>query len=395
VIDFFIWCSGADKNILEHCPTPEIAKCEGIGGTVFFTGLFAMLSGGYALSFVFHSDEYALLFAIVFGIIWGLFIFNLDRYIVSSMNKQGGFWADFKLAIPRLILATLIAYAIATPLELKLFETEIDKQLFKEQKNSIREEYELNRNKIVTQVEKIKQDINGITKDIKEKNKQKKELESNLSNAEKILDQRKKELGYENLGKGLSGKPGCGYHCKLLQSRIEDTEKNIKRLTQEKKVQEKNIDSLQTQKADKQKLKAPLDSKIANLYILEQEKINKLKQKREKMEKNDDLIARREAFGNLTSKNDTLFFIHIFIMLLFLAIETAPIFVKLISIKGPYDKMLEKKSRKAITGYTDIKPIPIQVPTVQEVIKKPVIEKKPDIWRKRHEDVVKKNKEKR
>lgn len=37
---------------------------------------------------------------------------------------------------------------------------------------------------------------------------------------------------------------------------------------------------------------------------------------------------------------------NIFIMLLFIAIETAPIFVKLISNRGPYDELLELHEEK-------------------------------------------------
>lgn len=115
---------------MEECSTPEIVKYESIGGTVFFTALFAMFSGGHALYTTFYKDSYISLFFIIFlGIIWGLFIFNLDRFIVSSMNKQGSFWADFKLAIPRLILAVFISITISFPLVLKIFEDMIDEHL--------------------------------------------------------------------------------------------------------------------------------------------------------------------------------------------------------------------------------------------------------------------------
>ncbi|MDM8568185.1 DUF4407 domain-containing protein [Thiotrichales bacterium HSG1] len=130
MFNFLIFCSGADKTILEKCAIPEIAKYESIGGTVFFTALFAMLSGGYALSTIFYKDDYISLFYIIFlGMIWGLFIFNLDRFIVSSMNKQDNVWDELKLATPRLVLAIFIAIIISTPLELKIFEGKINLQL--------------------------------------------------------------------------------------------------------------------------------------------------------------------------------------------------------------------------------------------------------------------------
>jgi len=143
MINFLIFCSGANKPILEKYPI-EIDKYVSIGGTVFFTSLFAMFSAGYALYTVFHANDYAFAPAMLFGIIWGLSIFNLDRYIVSSMYKQGKFWSDLKLALPRLILAVLLALVISKPLELRIFETEIESELismeqsvFKVQEDSI------------------------------------------------------------------------------------------------------------------------------------------------------------------------------------------------------------------------------------------------------------------
>src|SRR5690242_9548736 len=114
VISFFWFCSGADTEILKKCPS-ETAKYTGIGATVFFTGVFAFLSASYALYTVFDG----VLSAILFGIVWGLMIFNLDRFIVSSMRKEGRFGREFAMAIPRLILAILISVVIARPLELK------------------------------------------------------------------------------------------------------------------------------------------------------------------------------------------------------------------------------------------------------------------------------------
>ena len=103
-ISFFWFCSGAETEILKKCPT-EASKYTGIGATIFFTGVFAFLSASYALYTVFDS----VWAAIGFGIIWGLMIFNLDRFIVSSMRKEGRVGREFLMATPRLILAILIS----------------------------------------------------------------------------------------------------------------------------------------------------------------------------------------------------------------------------------------------------------------------------------------------
>ena len=58
-----------------------------------------------------------------------MLIFNLDRYIVSTIGKGDGTQKitveEWKLAAPRLLMAILLGFVISTPLELKIFETEI------------------------------------------------------------------------------------------------------------------------------------------------------------------------------------------------------------------------------------------------------------------------------
>ena len=85
---FFWFCSGAHIDTLKKYPV-EHNKYVGIGATIFFTALFASMSGGYAMYFVFSGSAFAVGFAILFGLIWGTAIFNMDRYIVGSNNKQG------------------------------------------------------------------------------------------------------------------------------------------------------------------------------------------------------------------------------------------------------------------------------------------------------------------
>ena len=128
---FFIFCSGVEQSILKQTST-ENNKFAGIGATVFFTGVFAMIAASYALYTVFYN----VWAAIAFGLVWGLMIFNLDRYIVSSMKKKGKWFQDFGMAIPRIVLAVIISIVIAKPLELKIFSSEIQAELISMQQET-------------------------------------------------------------------------------------------------------------------------------------------------------------------------------------------------------------------------------------------------------------------
>src|SRR5476651_6614 len=128
VTRFFWFCSGAHIDTLKKYPI-EHNKYVGIGATIFFTALFASLSGGYAMYFVFNGDAFAVGFAILFGLLWGTAIFNMDRYIVSSINKEGTTGQQLLQASPRILLAIMIGVVISRPLELKIFDKEIRQKL--------------------------------------------------------------------------------------------------------------------------------------------------------------------------------------------------------------------------------------------------------------------------
>tara|TARA_R110002049_G_scaffold305738_1_gene503127 strand:+ start:3005 stop:3274 length:270 start_codon:yes stop_codon:yes gene_type:complete len=81
---FFIICLGVDTDILNQCSKGEQNKYAGLGATVFFTSIIAFIAASYALNTVFYN----LYAAIFFGFVWGLLIFNLDRYIVSTIKKN-------------------------------------------------------------------------------------------------------------------------------------------------------------------------------------------------------------------------------------------------------------------------------------------------------------------
>ena len=119
---FLWWCSGAHQALLRQYPS-EHSKYAGIGGVILATFALAAIASGYAIHSVFGNWFWTISFAII----WGLIIFNFDRFLVSTMRKYGVSRAQqIKMAIPRLLLALLIGLTIARPLELKIFEKEID-----------------------------------------------------------------------------------------------------------------------------------------------------------------------------------------------------------------------------------------------------------------------------
>ncbi|HSN47469.1 MAG TPA: DUF4407 domain-containing protein, partial [Flavobacterium sp.] len=166
--NFFILCSGADKSLLEGCSEGEQTKYVGIGATVFFTAVIAFIASSYALFTVF-DDPYV---AMAFGLVWAMLIFNLDRFIVSTIRKRDHFKSEFLQASPRIILAIIIAIVISKPLEIKIFEKEINTVLLKEKNAMALTNKKEVANYFQSDVEKNKAENNNLKAEIAKKEKE-------------------------------------------------------------------------------------------------------------------------------------------------------------------------------------------------------------------------------
>jgi hypothetical protein len=306
--NFFILCSGADAAILKSCSQGERNKYAGIGATVFFTAVMAFIASSYALYTVF-DNVYT---AIFFGFIWGLLIFNLDRFIVSTIKKRNSFRSEFLQASPRIILAVIIAVVISKPLEMKIFEKEIN-QVLLEQKNELtlanKEQLALQFNPTV---EKLNQDIAGLKGEIASK-----EAETNAL-YDTYISEAEGTAGTKLLGKGPVYKEKRDKHDAALAE-----------LQQLKQTNTQKIGDIETQ-----------------IVALNAEYATVVKDSQPIIDGFDGLMARINALGKLA------WFPSFFIFLLFLAIETSPIIAKLLSPKGEYDFKLEDEESVMMTWVT-------------------------------------------
>ena len=308
--EFLWWCAGANKKVLRQCPT-EYAKYAGMGGTIFSTACMAALSGGYAISYVFNDT----LVSVLFGLFWGfIIIFNLDRLIVNTMYSDGEVtisWKEFKSGLPRILLAIFLGIVISTPLEMKIFEDRISSQLVKDNIERT------NETRMVAQ--------EGNKSLIDRRNM----LELQLKDITDRLAKASRDLKEEEEGSSLSGKMGKGpiYEAKL------DLKKSIE------KEQKDWMDAHQIELAD-----------------LRDQIITNSKKSRADIQKGNEekgFCVRYEAFSNLTSikfspsfEVPKLFWVSLFITLLFVSIECAPTFMRMMVADGSYEKILEAEKHR-------------------------------------------------
>lgn len=301
---FFWFCSGSSLSLLRQVPT-ESTKYVGIGATVFFTGVFAALAGSYALHTVFQSW----VIAVFFGLLWGAMIFNLDRFIVSSMRKKGQASTEWKMAIPRLILALLLAVVISKPLELKLFEREINRKLDEQKIEFIKQ----SKDSLAKGFPEI-QALEGEKEGLKEEEKQARDYRDKLQ-----LEYDSERFGVKTIC--TSGQVGLGSNAKKKEQQLDVAQEDLKALSVRK---EARIQVLDVQiEAFRAKQQAEFEKQAPSIAGF------------------DGFAARMDGLAKLTQESEAMATAQVFLALLFIAIETAPIFVKLISSRGPYDELLE------------------------------------------------------
>lgn len=303
---FLLFCSGANLDVLRRCPSEE-NKYVGIGATILLTAALATLSGGYALFSVFGSVPAAA----VFGLLWGATIFNLDRVIVSGMRKQRYWGLDLLYAVPRIAVAVLLALVVARPLELRLFADEIRSEWASVQLERRRVNHADAESLTASRMQRLQAEIDGLSREIRA--------------AQAAADAARQAYLDEQDGSAGSGIPGDG-----------------SRFREKKAVSEE------------------LSRRAADVVELNRSRIDRATRERDRLQDENrqlasetdavhdagfGLLARMQMMERLKKREPATRRASLVITLLFLALETAPVLVKLLATLSPYrpyDELLEQ-----------------------------------------------------
>jgi len=337
---FLWWCAGADRQILLQCPMADRVKYAGIGGIVFCTGLLAAFSGGYAFYTIFSpkgdavnqdpTDIASVIGSALFAIIWGLIILNMDRFIVSSTGKGDGTDAitgkEFVQALPRIIIAVILGFAISSPLEVRILKTEINAELQNKQDDYLMS-LNMKTDSITNlQMKNKKNDLAKVENEIKgiEQNFEKQRIE--------ILDGRKR-LEDEIAGRIGSGKSGEGPAAKA---------------------QKENLNKQEIELQDKKKAKEPEIIALKERYSRINSEVDLLDKGRDEKYKKNQLIAHQldGLMERIHISHDIGGVVPWLIFLVLLSIEAGPIFFKMMMNKGVYEYLVDnnKERFKAHSG---------------------------------------------
>jgi hypothetical protein len=321
---FFWWCAGVDKKILMSCSYSDHVKYVGIGGVVVATAFMAALSMGFAMQTIFHE----MYISIPIAIVWSLIVFNLDRFIVSSTGKGDG-EATISLkelgnATPRLLMAILLGLTISAPLETVIFNSEIQRewtdtkvQLVKKSVYDIGEIYASRQTELEKSLEAKKKEV--ITAD-----------QAVKVQREAVTKERRDGMGPQWI-KELNNQTGLETTASYLRQQADSLEGALK-----------NILAMKPKAEDSAKAKIMEDTAgfLDKVMMLE-----KLSSEGKKIPKIDPTTHKPKTLPNGTIEQVEIvspaFWAVWLVRLLFMIIEIAPVLLKLMLVKSPYDYMTE------------------------------------------------------
>lgn len=228
----FLWkCGGGDAQILQYAPYSDHIKAAGIGGVVLATTVMAMIAMGFAMHTIFGENtpdghEGNWLVTIPVALVWGLIIFNLDRFIVSTVKGDGTekiTWGEWGAMLPRLFMAVIIGLTISAPLETYIFQKEIQRSWNKYQTDLVK----LSNSDIEGQIESQKFNNKEL---IESKNKEKDKLTLLVNNQRDRVTRERQS--------------GTGVQWRRDTTTLGDMERDLLRMTNELKMLQSNDTTL-------------------------------------------------------------------------------------------------------------------------------------------------------
>lgn len=392
--EFSWWCAGADRGLLRMCPSDH-SKYTGIGTVILFTALMAWFSSYMAMRLVFNVEGNGIganMAAIGFASFWALMIFFLDRFITNTMYSDGEITIskkEFFGGLPRILIAIFLGIVISAPLELRIFEQDINMQMLNDKTEYVQNYKEVKQ--LNVEYDSLKAKNDSISSQIKKcednenSNKNNKESLANLEkshteNLRNLENTLSKEIGTfsvspespnyerkksafdersrianekfknakeridkdyndkkENLEKALKTDVSVGQ----LTKDLEKNDKDIKNKKNEIQIAKKNAENKY------EKNRNGLSAKLTAMHKLAMEKYEGWQWTGGKDSNKDGKIDYDEESGlghALHSWWSFLFFTPVgLIMLLFILIDISPVLYKMMLADGVYDNYLHQE----------------------------------------------------
>lgn len=351
--------TGADRRLLTEQAPHDVAKYAGIGGAVLTTAVFAALSSTFALRMAAGAP---LPLAMLFGLVWGLVILNLDRWLVAANARQPSWWRNVLVALPRVVMALVIGLIMSTPLVLQLFAPEIQAELVvMQQRSQAAFEQDLRSDPRFASLPADRARITELqdavassaSPDAVPTHPEVQDITTRLDAVTAQHDAAERAVACEKDGTCGSGRTGAGpaYEEKIARR---------DRLAAERQALAASLNAVTarvrgevqaTVAETRAKDTARLAELQASVRVTEQERELEVARQRRTVQAADGLLARIEALERLSQRNRTLHHAHIALLLFLTTIECLPVLVKLFQSFGTptrYELLLQEEDRDVL-----------------------------------------------
>jgi len=306
--------AGSDRQLLVSGPQSEKFKhlCKGV--LVTMISILSFISVTYALAVILTPQgalsrgeklpDYGLCVAL--GLCWGLIIFNMYRFILSSAGHGKGIKGisipEFVNAMPKVVMAAVIALCVSIPIGVALLRGQIESDLSS------------------TQIKLIASLDSDVDQLYAAKLDQLYSAQAHASEEIRYLTDRSRKLG--QIG---------------AANRDKRNRQNVSR-------------SGTSATEERLALKAELDKTKKSLVMLHASTQDLRDEIRKRKEDNLRLVKNADTLLNETERAfDQQMPLLLFLMLFMLLAHIAPILLQLLSNKGPYDYQVEHQNELILT----------------------------------------------
>ncbi|MBR2032650.1 MAG: DUF4407 domain-containing protein [Alistipes sp.] len=392
----FLWTvAGAELDILEKCRTDH-KKFAAIGATILMTAFIAFCAGTSAAWYFTQSGDEtsgSLGWAMLFGLIWALLIFCIDRSLVITLKKDPSakkqkFWVPL---LSRSALACIIAFMVSIPLELVIFEDFIaekkfgfdiqNQQTLSDRTREVNGENELEgkiqtSNAIMARLDSLNNSLRGDVTSLNsqiqaERNKRNKPTTNAFTTAKSQYDNYSSQIStaQKNLENATNAIDSARYTSDITRLRDQRRpywrtmesekkawndriDKKIKELEGERDIAQKQFDenvSNYNKEAERRDINRDAQQESASERKIKLDQFEQTTKNGNHFIQNyrvlEYAVWERDEKGNLPTE---LFFLWM-IRLLFFIIEILPTVVKIVTPIGSYDRMVQAEEKQVMT----------------------------------------------
>ncbi|MEA2176612.1 MAG: hypothetical protein QOD00_4204 [Blastocatellia bacterium] len=298
---FFQFLSKTDQDALKSACCTRVARMTqtSLGIMVALTGGLAFFSGSYAIYTAFENHPWAPLVAVPLGILYSFMIIMFDREIVGAQDKRA-VWFRFPLAI-------IIGFIVAVPLELRMLEDSINKQLTVASQKD---------NKAILDRMQGKED---------ELDQRKKELQDSVKRYRDEVNRWQAAMEAETVGRQLAGRTGRAGQGPAYEEAKRNCESN-------------------------QAILARYEGELSKHESSENEERQRLVSDYQSghIQQATDFLSRYEALDQLKSLSGGAFAISWGLRIFFILIEVFPSLLKLFLPYNEYNAIVEARMRSKV-----------------------------------------------